>query len=536
MKKIYRKFIRNLRKISNLLRAEDDKYVKNSYIQHSANDNFSVLIDDLKNENKLPALIFKLSRNKCDDVIKDLYLEHLDLTNEDEKKEIEKTIETYSKNGYLGSEINKEALLRGYGAHHAGKLPQYRKLIEELFSKKLLKVVVATSTLSAGINMPARSVVISDMTYRQYNHQEDKMETIPLSVNDFHQMAGRAGRRGVDELGYVILYNLKSIPKEFLKEEHNKDKTDELNLAYQYISSKPDNIRSQYRPDSVLLANYYNRHGNNNGLMDLINKSFKVFSSKNKDKTLESEIRKFENYSHILLKQGFMYRDYKNQYILTPKGKLLLNAQGANPLMTTGLIYDEILHDITPLNLAQIAGYISASDDLKESEEMSSVVETMLSSSLDNNFSSDIKKFKKIRKVYSDREEKLLKAFKESKVDSRDILKSDNLSGYITYLWAEYNRENSNTIENFEKISKVSYQTQNPDIQRSLSAKLSQGNIYRTISHTISVLKQIERICDYALSDCENYPNSEYYYELKTTAQKAIELMDREPVNIEDNV
>ena len=517
------------KEISNLLRDEDNKYVKNVYAQYMPDSNISYLIEDLKNEDKLPALFFKLSRRDCDGEINVLYLKNYDLTTDDEKKEIEKIIDEYSCNGYLGKEINKEKLLRGYGAHHAGKLPQYRKLIEELFSKKLLKVVVATSTLSAGINMPARTVVISDMTYKAYNHQTGKREIMPLSVNEFQQMAGRAGRRGIDNIGYVVLYNLKTIPKEFAHEIHNKDKIDELELAYSYIGSKADNLRSQYRPEAVLIADYYDKNGDNSKLRELISKSFKIHSAKDKDKVENSEIRKFENYSHILLKQGYAYRDYKNEYVLTPKGKLLLNAQGANPLMVTGLIYDELLAGISPYNLAQIAGYISNSDSQKESAGIQDVVETML-----KNGSEDIKDFKKVRKMYSDREEKLLKAVKESKVDSRDVLKSDNLSGYITYLWAKYNDESEDSVGNFESISDYKYETEIPDIKRTLEAKLSEGNIYRTISHSISVLKQIERICDYALSDNLNFPNTDYFEELKLNVQIALELMNREPINVED--
>ena len=69
-----------------------------------------------------------------------------------------------------------------------------------------------------------------------------------------------------------------------------------------------------------------------------------------------------------------------------------------------------------------------------------------------------------------------------------------------------------------------------------LSAKLTQGNIYRIISHSISALKQIQRICDFALSDSYNYPDSEYYKSLKSTAQKAMELINKEPIRIEDNL
>ncbi|MBR2068146.1 MAG: DEAD/DEAH box helicase [Candidatus Gastranaerophilales bacterium] len=524
-----------INEISHLLRNEDSKQVKHIYSKSEPHDNFPLLVKSLNEQNMLPALIFKLSRNMCDDVVKNLYLQGVDLTTQEEKEQIREIIEQYANSGYLGKDINPEALIRGYGAHHAGKLPQYRKLVEELFSKKLLKVVSATSTLSAGINMPARSVVISDMTYKSYNAHTKEMETTTLSVNDFHQMAGRAGRRGVDNTGNVVLYNLKSIPKKYQKEQQNIEAVDELNLAYQYISSNADNLRSQFRPDPVLIARYYNENSDNSNLRDMVNNSFKIYSAKDKDKTSDTLIKRFENYSHILLKQGFLYRNYKNEYILTPKGRLLLCAQGANPLMTVGLIYDEVLKNITPETLAQIAGYIAGSNEVQEPKGFQEVIDNMLEIQLtDRNSKQQIKSFRKVRNSYQDREEKLLRTLKESKIAPNDIISSDNVSGYILYLWAHFNSSNPDTIENFEKISSVTSDTQDKDIKRALSAKLSQGNVYRSISHSVSVLKQIQRICDYALSDNFNYPNSDYYETLKNKASLALELINKEPVRTED--
>ncbi|MBQ8475426.1 hypothetical protein IJ531_00010 [bacterium] len=93
-----------------------------------------------------------------------------------------------------------------------------------------------------------------------------------------------------------------------------------------------------------------------------------------------------------------------------------------------------------------------------------------------------------------------------------------------------------NPIENFEKLSSREVETDNKDIKRSLDAKLSQGNIYRVISHSVSVLKQIERICDAALADSENYPDIQYYEKLKAQAKEALELIYVEPISIEDSV
>ncbi|MGP0128673.1 MAG: DEAD/DEAH box helicase [cyanobacterium endosymbiont of Rhopalodia musculus] len=91
-----------------------------------------------------------------------------------------------------------EPLTRGIAAHHAGILPVWKELVEQLFEAGLVKVVFATATLSAGINMPARTTVISALSKRT-----DSGHSM-LTPSEFLQIAGRAGRRGMDEVGYVI--------------------------------------------------------------------------------------------------------------------------------------------------------------------------------------------------------------------------------------------------------------------------------------------------------------------------------------------
>ncbi len=88
---------------------------------------------------------------------------------------------------------------QGIGYHHAGLLPVLKQLVEELFGRGLMSVVFSTDTLALGINMPARSVVIGQMS------KFDGQSVRPLRPNEFQQMAGRAGRRGIDTEGYVIL-------------------------------------------------------------------------------------------------------------------------------------------------------------------------------------------------------------------------------------------------------------------------------------------------------------------------------------------
>jgi ATP-dependent RNA helicase HelY len=88
---------------------------------------------------------------------------------------------------------------RGFGFHHAGLLPILKQLVEELFSKALMRVVFATDTLALGINMPARTVVIGRMS------KYDGVSRRILIPNEFQQMAGRAGRRGIDAQGHVVI-------------------------------------------------------------------------------------------------------------------------------------------------------------------------------------------------------------------------------------------------------------------------------------------------------------------------------------------
>jgi ATP-dependent RNA helicase HelY len=88
---------------------------------------------------------------------------------------------------------------RGFGFHHAGLLPILKQLVEELFNKALMRVVFATDTLALGVNMPARTVVIGGMS------KYDGVSRRPLIPNEFQQMSGRAGRRGIDAQGHVVL-------------------------------------------------------------------------------------------------------------------------------------------------------------------------------------------------------------------------------------------------------------------------------------------------------------------------------------------
>src|SRR5207244_1692725 len=92
-----------------------------------------------------------------------------------------------------------EALTAGIAAHHAGMLPIFKETVEEMFEAGLVKVVFATETLSLGINMPAKTVVIEDL----WKFQGERHEL--LTPGEYTQLTGRAGRRGIDQLGHAVV-------------------------------------------------------------------------------------------------------------------------------------------------------------------------------------------------------------------------------------------------------------------------------------------------------------------------------------------
>ncbi len=145
-------------------------------------------------ENRSPALVFCFNRDECWDVAE--RLKGLKLIDQPTRQRIESQLD---KDDFaVGAGIKlKQMLIRGVGVHHAGILPKYKEAVEALFLDKLIPLVVCTETLAAGINLPARSVVIS--TLMKGKRGEKKL----IAPSAAHQMFGRAGRPQFDTHGYV---------------------------------------------------------------------------------------------------------------------------------------------------------------------------------------------------------------------------------------------------------------------------------------------------------------------------------------------
>ncbi len=122
----------------------------------------------------------------------------LKISTREQKAEIADRIGTFDFSSPYGADVRKW-LRQGIGLHHAGLLPKYRVLVEQLAQLGLLKVICGTDTLGAGINVPIKTVVFTRLC------KYDGQKTAHLTARDFHQIAGRAGRKGYDDIGYVVV-------------------------------------------------------------------------------------------------------------------------------------------------------------------------------------------------------------------------------------------------------------------------------------------------------------------------------------------
>jgi ATP-dependent RNA helicase HelY len=165
----------------------------------------SEVVERLHEESMLPAIYFIFSRAACDDAVRQCLNDGIRLTTPEERRQIraivEAKVEALSDDDLrvLGYGAWLTGLEAGLGAHHAGLVPPFKEAVEACFAAALVKVVFATETLSLGINMPARSVVIEKLT----KFSGERHET--LTAGEYTQLTGRAGRRGIDELGYAVV-------------------------------------------------------------------------------------------------------------------------------------------------------------------------------------------------------------------------------------------------------------------------------------------------------------------------------------------
>ncbi len=165
----------------------------------------SDLVALLAERDMLPAIGFIFSRAACDDAVRQCLDAGLRLTTRDERRALRRIADERSAPlsdddlGALGYQEWLSGFEAGIAAHHAGLVPPLKEATEEAFAAGLVKAVFATETLSLGINMPARSVIIEKLSKFTGEHHEF------LTPGEYTQLTGRAGRRGIDPVGYAIV-------------------------------------------------------------------------------------------------------------------------------------------------------------------------------------------------------------------------------------------------------------------------------------------------------------------------------------------
>lgn len=230
------------------------------------------LIELMAEKDMLPAIFFTFSRKDCDMHQKNTRA--LRLLNGMERELLRRRIDDFVANQpYLKDHPSLRGLANGFASHHAGLLPGLKHLVEKLFQEGLIKVVFATETLAAGINMPARSTVITKISKRC-----DDGHRI-LHANEFHQMAGRAGRRGMDERGYVVVV---SSQYEGARE------------AATLVASKSDPLNSQFTPTYGMVLNLLKTRDMEEAEY-VISRSFGQFTSARRLKPLIDTLKRKED-------------------------------------------------------------------------------------------------------------------------------------------------------------------------------------------------------------------------------------------------
>lgn len=199
------------------------------------------LVQHLKKHNLLPTCIFVFSKKRCEQNAD--ALSNLDFCTASEKSAVHMTIERsiarLKADDRILPQIRRlrEMLGRGIAVHHGGLLPIVKEVVEILFAKTLVKVLFATETFAMGLNLPTRTVVFSG--FRKHDGRGFR----DLVPGEYTQMAGRAGRRGIDPVGSVIIVN------------SNSDEAPPVATLKQMILGDPTKLRSQFRLTYNMILN-----------------------------------------------------------------------------------------------------------------------------------------------------------------------------------------------------------------------------------------------------------------------------------------
>lgn len=254
----------------------------------------STLIHTIKNKNGLPCIYFVFGRRRAEELAYELFSYNF-LNKEEQDKIMDlygSLCEKYDLTHEKTASSMAQLIARGIAYHHAGMLPTLKEVVERLFTSRLLKVIFTTETFALGINMPSRSVIFDDLRKFYGTYMRN------LKTRDFYQMAGRAGRRGIDDEGFV-----------YCRVNLHRIYIDELRRI---IYGRPEEVRSQLNTSYATILNLYEKY--KEGLFDIYPKSLHYYQSKKHVqrealRLMESKLKLLKELKHI------------DNGLLTPKGQ-----------------------------------------------------------------------------------------------------------------------------------------------------------------------------------------------------------------------
>lgn len=293
------------------------------------------LITALRGFNLLPAIVFLPTRRRCDEAASAVSADKSQRADPERQSKRQEIFDEFVvENPEITDHKHAGLIVRsGVAAHHAGHIPSWKLLIEKMMSAGLLNALFATSTVAAGVDFPARTVVTSNADTRGNDGWR------PLTASELQQMTGRAGRRGRDNVGFVVL-----APGQF----QNPKKIAEL------LKAPPDALVSRFRATYTSLLNLLDAFGNFEQIQQIAEKSFYQFRNTQSEIRNQNVWEPFERRAKVLAHFGYL--DFEQETV-TESGKWLADLRIDRPLLVGEGLRQGIFDD---LKISEAAGLMAS--------------------------------------------------------------------------------------------------------------------------------------------------------------------------------
>ncbi|WP_082848656.1 DEAD/DEAH box helicase, partial [Oerskovia enterophila] len=314
------------------------------------------VVDALDADGLLPAIFFIFSRAGCEAAVTQCLAAGLRLTTPAQEAQIRAVVEERSATlpaedlDVLGYWTWSESLARGIAAHHAGMLPIFKEIVEDLFSRGLVKVVFATETLALGINMPARSVVLEKLV------KWDGTSHVDMTPGEYTQLTGRAGRRGIDVEGHAVVVDHPGL--------------DPVALAG-LASKRLYPLKSSFRPTYNMAVNLVAQVGRERA-RDVLETSFAQFQADRGvvglAKQAQAHAEALEGYAQAMTCDRGDFSEYARlrRAIATREADLSKSAQRARRAQVVADFENLRVGDVVELASGRRAGYVVVLDPGKD--------------------------------------------------------------------------------------------------------------------------------------------------------------------------